>query len=140
MDVANAFLHGDLDEEIYMQPPPGYLFQGGFNAKDKPVLKLHKSLYGLKQASRQWNVKFSNVLTTNGFVQSLADYSLFTKRTDNSFVALLVYVDDIIITGNSSQEVTNVKNMLHSHFKIRDLGEVKYFLGLEIMRDRKSVV
>lgn len=91
-DVNNAFLHGDLHEDIYMHKPLGY--NKGFPHQ---VCKLLKNLYGLKQASRQWYYKLSNALIESGFSQSKADYSLFTRDTNGIFVALLVYVDDILV-------------------------------------------
>ncbi|GJY85228.1 ribonuclease H-like domain-containing protein [Tanacetum coccineum] len=103
LDVNNAFLYGDLDEVVYMRPPEGYFPSGN------KVCKLKKSLYGLKQAPRQWNAKLTSTLTENGFSQSKSDYSLFTKTDKGVFLALLVYVDDIIITGNNVAEIENFK-------------------------------
>ena len=115
LDVNNAFLHGDLHEEIYMSPPPGLRRQD-----ENLVCHLHKSLYGLKQASRQWFAKFSTAIQAAGFVQSKADYSLFTCRKGKSFTALLIYVDDILITGNDVNAIVALKQFLHSHFRIKD--------------------
>jgi hypothetical protein len=133
-DVNNAFLHGDLKEEIYMRKPPGYSV-GGANQ----VCKLLKSLYGLKQASRQWYSKFSLSLIAFGFTQSKADYSLFTKVDNNSFTVLLVYVDDIIVAGNCSSSIASLKSFLHKQFKIKELGYLHYFLGLEVARSSKGI-
>ncbi|CAN1266422.1 Retrovirus-related Pol polyprotein from transposon TNT 1-94 [Linum perenne] len=138
MDVSNAFLHGDLDEEVYMEMPPGLQDVG--NGNKKPVCKLVKSLYGLKQASRQWFVKLSSALKSEGFKQSAADHSVFIYSTMADMVVLLVYVDDIILAGSSLQLIEEIKGKLHLHFKIKDLGKLKYFLGLEVARSSSGIV
>lgn len=91
MGVNNAFLRGDLDEEIYMRLPPGF-----HSASRDRVCRLRKSLYGLRQASRNWFNKLTGSLKRYSFIQSLADYSLFTYHKDGVFLSLLVYVDDLI--------------------------------------------
>jgi len=133
-DVKNAFLHGDLQEEIYMKRPPGYT-QG----QSHQVCRLLKSLYGLKQASRQWYSKFSTSLLQFGFYQSKADYSLFIKQDNRSFTALFVYVDDIIVASDSPAVVKDIKVFLNNQFKIKDLGQLRYFLGLEIARTSQGI-
>jgi hypothetical protein len=94
LDVDNAFLHGDLQEEVYMKPPPRHILP-----QHNLVCKLQKSLYGLKQANRQWNSKLIDALLHIGFNQSFVDHSLFVKKTSTSFTTLLVYVDDIVLAG-----------------------------------------
>ncbi|KAL0386182.1 UNVERIFIED_CONTAM: Retrovirus-related Pol polyprotein from transposon RE1 [Sesamum radiatum] len=130
LDINNAFLHGFLDEEVYMKPLEGYQVQSGL------VCKLQKSLYGLKQASRQWNHEFTQRLGELGFTQPIHDYCLFTKGSSGEFLALLVYVDDILIMGPEESAIIAVKQHLDSLFTIKDLGYVKYFLGLKV--DRSS--
>ncbi|KAK4382085.1 Retrovirus-related Pol polyprotein from transposon RE1 [Sesamum angolense] len=132
LDINNAFLHGYLDEDLYMLPPEGYSVEPGM------VCKLERSLYGLKQASRQWNVEFTTKLQEFGFMQSSHDYCLFVKTTDSGLLALLVYVDDILLTGSSLEEIQAVKCYLHDLFTIKDIGEARYFLGLEIARNSKG--
>ena len=104
-----------------MQPPPGYP-----NTPTNLVCKLRKSLYGLKQASRNWFSKLSIVLSTNVFISSKADYSLFSKFTLQGSIHVLVYVNDIIVTGNDSIGISNLKHLLHTNFQIKDLGHLKY--------------
>ncbi|KAL2231261.1 UNVERIFIED_CONTAM: Retrovirus-related Pol polyprotein from transposon RE2 [Sesamum indicum] len=111
-----------------MDPPEGYSVQTGL------VCKLERSIYGLKQASRQWNVELTLKLTEFSFMQSAFDHCLFTKRTDDVLLALLVYVDDIVVTTPSLALIQSVKDYLHALFTIKDLGDARYFLGLEIAR------
>lgn len=117
-----------------MDIPPGLQ-----PTKPNQVCLLKKSIYGLKQSSRQWFAKLSQSLLNQGYTQSNSDYSLFFKHTHNSFTALLIYVDDLILAGNSIQEITAIKHFLHQQFKIRDLGNLKYFLGLEISRSQQGL-
>ncbi|KAM0038353.1 putative RNA-directed DNA polymerase [Helianthus debilis subsp. tardiflorus] len=128
LDVNNAFLYGDLNEDVFMSLPEGY----GSNNVSK-VCKLNKSLYGLKQAPRMWNEKLVGVLLDAGFVQSKCDTSLFVKSVDDVFIVLLVYVDDIVITGNSVSEIESVKQGLKTKFLIKDFGLLQYFLGIEVL-------
>uniref|UniRef100_A0A2N9FIZ1 Uncharacterized protein n=1 Tax=Fagus sylvatica TaxID=28930 RepID=A0A2N9FIZ1_FAGSY len=135
LDVNNAFLHGDLHEEVYMTIPQGFSC-----TNDSRVCRLRKSLYGLKQASRNWFEKFTSSIKNFGFRQSGSDYSLFTSCQGTSFVAILIYVDDVIIVGNDSHRISSLKNYLHSQFRIKDLGPLKYFLGIEVARSSTSIV
>lgn len=130
LDVNNAFLHGDLDEEVYMQIPPGLR-----SSQPNMVCRLHKSLYGLKQASRNWFAKFASALKDYGFIQSMADNSLFTYTSGDIFMAILIYVDDLILAGNDSKQCDGFKRYLAGHFRIKDLGSLKYFLGIEVARN-----
>jgi len=121
MDVYNAFLQGDLYEEVYMTLPEGFSRESGNNQ----ACRLLKSLYGLKQASRQWNIKLTNTLVESGFHQSTRDYSLFTKRKKDKIMILLIYVDDLLLTGNDSAMIQHTKEVLQHAFKIKDLGELR---------------
>ena len=118
LDINNAFLHRDLDEEVYMALPPGYhskeesSFDYASVTTSPMVCKLVKSLYGLKQASKQWNAKLSTTILDLGFVQSKADHSLFVHSSGSQFTALLIYVDDMVITGNDSTCVDRLKKVL----------------------------
>ncbi|XP_019238389.1 PREDICTED: uncharacterized protein LOC109218475 [Nicotiana attenuata] len=139
LDVNNAFLHGDLDDEVFMKLPPGYTVPS-ISSSGQLVCKLQKSLYGLRQASRQWYAKLSQALSSRGYQHSLNDYSLFTKVSGDSIVVLAVYVDDIILTGTDSAEILALKSFLHQQFRIKDLGSLHYFLGLEVFYSASGVV
>ncbi|CAM8946174.1 unnamed protein product [Rhodiola kirilowii] len=136
LDVDNAFLHGALDEEVYMSFPPGFYKQ---EKQLGLVCKLNKSIYGLKQAPRQWFSRFSDALLAYGFQQSSNDHSLFTYNHNGEFLILLVYVDDVVITGTSTNLIDSVKAFIHSEFKIKDLGHLKYFLGIEVARSSSGI-
>ncbi|EXB74504.1 Copia protein [Morus notabilis] len=136
LDVKNAFLNGDLEEEVYMASPPG--FEEKFDSK---VCKLKKSLYGLKQSPRVWFEKFTHSVKNQGYVQVQSDHTMFMKHSKDGKVAvLIVYVDDIILTGNDVAEMEQLKRRLASEFEIKDLGTLKYFLGMEVARSRKGIV
>lgn len=126
MDVKNAFLNGDLTEEVYMQPPPGY------NHPPNKVCKLRRALYGLKQAPRAWFAKFSTVIGDFGFTSSPYDSALFVRKTERGSILLFLYVDDMIITGDDLAGISDLKQSLSAHFEMKDLGSFSYFLGLEI--------
>ncbi|KAI5321499.1 hypothetical protein L3X38_030570 [Prunus dulcis] len=128
LDVKNAFLHGDLDEEVYMKQPQGF----EDSSHPEYVCKLQKSLYGLKQAPRAWNAKFTGYLPSLGFKMSHSDPSLFVKISDSAIVVLLLYVDDIILTGSNSHVIQEVITNLGSVFDLKDLGPFTFFLGLQI--------
>lgn len=116
-----------------MTLPPGY------NAHPNQVYRLQKSLYGFKQASRQWNAKFTSALLSYGLSQSKADYSLFVFSQDSSFMALLVYVDDIIVTSNDVASIDSLQHFLNAQFKIKSLGDLRYFLGLEVGHSQRGL-
>ena len=118
-----------------MSPPSGLLRQG----EDNLVCRLHKSLYGLKQASRQWFSKFSEAIRATRYVQYRADYSLFTRIQGKSFIALLIYVEDILIIGNDPVIISAIMKFLHSQFHLKDLGDLKYFLSIEVSSSKNGI-
>lgn len=134
LDINTNFLHGDLEEEIYMKCPPGLNF-----FHKNPVCKLIKSIYGLKQESRQGNNKLNQSLSKLGFQRSISYDSLFTKNNINYFTIILVYVDDLILTGNNIKEITYTKQFLDIKFSIKDLGHLKYFLEFEIAKFSQDI-
>ncbi|KAK1600978.1 hypothetical protein QYE76_016729 [Lolium multiflorum] len=126
LDVQNAFLNGELSEEVYMQPPPGY------SVPDGMVCRLRRSLYGLKQAPRAWFERFASVVTAAGFSPSLHDPALFVHTSPRGRTLLLLYVDDMIITGDDPEYIAFVKARLRDRFLMTDLGPLRYFLGIEV--------
>ncbi|CAN0873749.1 Retrovirus-related Pol polyprotein from transposon TNT 1-94 [Linum grandiflorum] len=135
LDVKNAFLHGDLKETVYVECPPGF-----DKGSQDVVCLLKKSLYGLKQAPRAWFETFQNIILTSDFQQSRNDPSLFTKQSSRGITILLIYVDDMILTGDDSQGIAEVKGLLRSHFKLKELGDLSYFLGLEVSRSSQGIL
>ena len=129
MDVKNAFLNGELIEEVYMQLPPGFSQPPGFSHK---VCRLRRALYGLKKVPRAWFAKFSSTISQYGFSASSCDSALFFRRSDHGITLLLLYVDDMIITGDDVQGIRDLKHFLGQHFEMKDLGLLSYFLGLEV--------
>jgi len=134
LDVKTAFLHGDLEEDLYMIQPEGFIAQGQENL----VCKLRKSLYGLKQAPRQWYKKFDSFMHRIGFKRCEADHCCYVKSFDNSYIILLLYVDDMLIAGSSIEEINNLKKQLSKQFAMKDLGAAKQILGMRIIRDKAN--
>ena len=120
IDINNAFLNGNLHEEVFMSQPDGFVDQ----AKPTYVCKLHKALYGLKQAPRAWFETLRGALLTWGFHNSVSDTSLFYSHKHGRILLLLVYVDDILITGDSQANVQHVIDALHTQFALKTLGSV----------------
>ncbi|KAM1091510.1 hypothetical protein ACFX13_019281 [Malus domestica] len=125
MDVKNVFLHGKLQEEVYMQIPQGYSL-----VKDGMVCKLHNVIYGLKQSPRTWYAKLTSALEREGFLRSNLDSSLFVHNGISGKLVVLIYVDDLIIIGENASKIEALKASLHQTFAIKDLGKLKYFLGI----------
>jgi hypothetical protein len=130
MDVVTAFLNGNLDEDIYMSQPPGYVKSNETNL----VCKLKKSLYGLKQSPRCWNMVLDSFPRSIGFVQTIADQCIYTRTVKNEQTVIAVYVDDLGIMSDTITQLSEVKHVLSSRFKMKDLGEISHCLGLEIER------
>ena len=135
-DVKNAFLNGDLEEEVYMDIPPGFEDTKTYGK----VCRLRKSLYGLKQSPRAWFERFTQAMLRFGFRQSHADHTLFIKHSsEGKTTALIVYVDDIVLTGDDLEEMERLKKKLATEFEIKDLGNLKFFLGIELARSKHGI-
>jgi len=135
MDVKTAFLHGDLDQPLYMEQPEGYVAD---EQKDQVCL-LKKSLYGLKQAPRQWNKKFNSFIMDQNFIRSGHDSCVYIKQvSDEEFVYILIYVDDMLIAAKSMTEINKIKEALSTGFEMKDMGAASRILGIDIIRDRKA--
>ena len=128
LDVHNAFLNGDLQKQVYMLQPPGYM---DTTFPDK-VCRLNKAIYGLKQAPRAWFQRLSSALLQWSFSSSKTDSSMFIHFGKSSTLIVLIYVDDIILTGSSSTQISSLNAKLNSVFALRDLGKLSYFLGIEV--------
>lgn len=132
MDFVTAFLNGELKEEVYIDPPEGFTEE----SHPEKVWKLKKTLYGLKQSPRCWYLKLHIFLEQAGFIRSNLDHSLYIHPADK--VILVVYVDDLLIFSECAEQIESVKEKMNSKFKMTDLGELEWFLGMRILRDRSK--
>ena len=125
MDVRAAFLNGDLVEDVYMSQPIGFEEVG----KEHMLCKLHKSIYGIKQTSRQWHLKFDEVVITNDYKENIVDQCIYMKVNGSRYIFLVLYIYDILIAANDTDLLVEIKQLLFSHFDMKDLGEATYVLG-----------
>jgi hypothetical protein len=134
MDVKSAFLHGYLQEEIYMEQPPSYV-----QNDSSLVFRLNKSLYGLKQAPRAWYAKMDSFLIATGFSGCHSDPNVYTKKVVSHLIILVLYVNDLILTGSDSKLLNHVKPSLKKKFEMTDLGFLHYFLGLQVLQTNEGI-
>jgi hypothetical protein len=134
MDVKKYFLNGAIEEEVYIEQPQGF----EVHSRNTHVCRLNKVLYGLKQAPRAWYARIDNYLMSLGFSKSHADPNLYYKIVNNAHVILLLYVDDLFLTGEESL-IIQCKKELASEFDMKDLGLMHYYLGLEVWQKRGEV-
>eukprot|EP00253_Pinus_taeda_P003034 PITA_03034 len=134
MDVKSAFLHGNLHEEIYMEQPIGFI-----QTDSSLVCRLKKSLYGLKQAPRVWYAKMDSFLLESGFSRCHSDNTVYTKKEGKSLIILVLYVDDLILTGSDPNLINHVKSSLKKKFEMTDLGHLHYFLGLQVLQSKEGI-
>lgn len=135
MDVKSAFLNGELCEDVYVIQPPGYEKEG----QEHRVLKLKKALYGLKQAPRAWNIKLDESLLSLGFARCPLEHGVYVKCSRGARLIVGVYVDDLIITGSSRDEIAKFKDQMMELFKMSDLGLLSYYLGIEVAQTTEGI-
>ena len=136
MDVKTTFLNRELDEEIYVDQPVGFVAKG----QERKVCKLKRSIYGLKQSSRQWYLRFHRAILLNRFMMIEEDHCVYTKRSKGSFIILSLYVDDILLASNDTEMIVATKEWLSSNFEMKDMSEADYILGVKIFRDRSKKI
>jgi len=134
MDVKTTFLHGDLEEEIYMKQLEGFVVKG----KKELVCKLKKSFYGLKQSPRMWYQKIDAFMLGLGFTRSKEDHCVYFKLIGDHLIYLVLYVDGMLLIGNNKEIIQDVKTQLSSKFEMKDIDASKFILGMEIKRDQKK--
>ena len=134
MDVKTTLLNGKLEEEVYMKQPKGFSSSQG----EHLVCKLKKSIYGLKQASRQWYLKFHDVISSFGFEENIMDQYIYQKFSGSKICFLILYVDDILLATNDRGLMHEVKQFLSNHFDMKDMGNASYVIGIKIFGDRHN--
>ena len=128
MDVKTTFLNGNLEEELYMMQPEGFVAKN----QEHMVCKLKRFIYGLKQASRSWNIRFDQAIKSFGFEQNLNEPCMYKRDRDKVVMFLVLYVDDILLIGNDVGVMLSVKVWLSSQFDMKDLGEANFILGIKL--------
>jgi hypothetical protein len=136
MYVKMAFLNRDLEENVYIAQPKDFVMEG----EERMVCCLKKSIYGLKQASRQWYLKFDRTIRNFGFKENIEDNCVYTKFKNGRFIFLILYVDDILLGSSDVGLLLETKKFLSSKFDMKYLGEASFVLGREIHRDRSKGV
>ena len=137
LDVKSAFLNGPLQEEVYVSQPPGFEKKN----QEGMVYRLHKALYGLKQAPRAWNMKIDSFFKKHGFQKCELEYGVYVQHTsEGNMILVCLYVDDILLTGSSEQEIAKFKKVLMNEFEMTDLGKMSYFLGMEFLYSEKGII
>jgi hypothetical protein len=127
-DVKTAFLNGNLEEEVFMRQPPGI-------TNDRRVLRLRKSIYGLKQAAKVWNETLNDILLKNHFIRNEFDKCLYIRETNNNTTYVLVHVDDLLVAGSNEDELKGIMNNIGKEFELKDLGTIKHYLGIDVEKD-----
>ncbi|RVW41754.1 Retrovirus-related Pol polyprotein from transposon TNT 1-94 [Vitis vinifera] len=136
LDVKSAFLHGELNEAVFIEQPQGYEKKG----EEHKVYKLKKALYGLKQAPRAWYSRIEAYFIKEGFERCSCDHTLFIKTGDGGKILIVsLYVDDLIFTGNDESMFVKFKNSMKLEFDMTDLGKMKYFLGMEVLQNSEGI-
>ena len=136
LDVKSAFLHGELEEDVYVEQPKGYVKK----EEERKVLKLKKALYGLKQAPRAWYSRIENYFLQEGFEKCQSEHTLFTKtEKERKLLIVSIYVDDLIFTGNDGLLIEEFKASMKREFDMTDLGRMKYFLGVEVIQTHEGI-
>ena len=135
MDVKSAFLNGVLKEEVYVEQPPGYEVKG----EEHKVFRLKRSLYGLKQAPRAWYSRIDSYLMRNGFSKSDGEPTLYIKASNGKVLIVVLYVDDLIFTGNDKALIVEFKEAMKSEFEMTNLGLLKFLLGIEVKQMQAGI-
>jgi hypothetical protein len=135
MVVKSAFLNGELAEEVYVVQPPGFVD----DKQPRHVLKLTKALYGLRQAPRAWYEKLDASLSDLGFSRSAVEHAVYRRKSTTGFLLVGVYVDDLIITGTNEDDIQKFKDEMHNLFKMSDLGQLSYYLGIEVKQEKGEI-
>ncbi|KAL3520958.1 hypothetical protein ACH5RR_019107 [Cinchona calisaya] len=136
MDVKTMFLNGNIDETIYMMQPENFVSKDTKNM----ICKLKKSIYGLKQVSRQWYHKFHQIIISFGFEMNLVDDCIYHKFSESKYIFLVLYVDDILLASNGIGLLHETKRFLSQNFEMKDLGDASFVLGIQIHRDRSRCI